>query len=117
MQYFSLRSLLSGRGVSQRGVSRVVAMFATALVLMATSLSTNVSPASAHIGNETVIFIDVFANGEIEGEVQHPAVLLADEFGYDLGFSGNSEEDIAETAEELFAFQRQHLSLLSLIHI
>jgi hypothetical protein len=81
----------------------------SALGVIAAVVLGSALPAQAHVGDETVIYLDVFEDS-IEGEVQHPVTILNDEFGFDLDAEPD-DDAVAETFDEMAAYQEQHLSL------
>ena len=67
------------------------------------------SPASAHDGKSTVIFLDVYPDGTVEGQVEHPVELLNDVFGFELVADSVSEDDIAATQAVMLEFNQVSL--------
>lgn len=66
-------------------------------------------PASAHDGKSTVIFLDVYPDGTVEGQVEHPVDLLSEVFGFDLDADTVTEDDIAATQDIMLAFNEASL--------
>ena len=81
----------------------VVATLATGLLF--------VSAASAHDGTSSVVFIDTFPDGTIEGQVEHPVILLNDLFGFDLDPDAATEEEAAGTNGVMLPFNTNSLVL------
>ncbi len=97
----------TNRKVSRFG--RLALAFVLAISGLLGGWFTNADPAAAHEPDKSVIYLDIFANGQIEGEVQLPATIVAEEFGFDLMFEGNSEQDIAETRDTMAPYVAEHL--------
>ncbi len=55
------------------------------------------SAASAHDGTSSVIFLDIYPDGTVEGQVEHPYALLNEEFGFELDPETSTEDDVANT--------------------
>ena len=77
----------------------LLALVAIPLLLLAFA-----APAGAHDGQSSVIYLDVFPDGTVEGQVEHPVGLLNDFFGFDLDPDSASEQDIAETQSVMLDF-------------
>ncbi|NNK91214.1 MAG: hypothetical protein HKO87_02175 [Acidimicrobiia bacterium] len=69
------------------------------------------APASAHDGKSSVIFLDVYPDGTVEGQVEHPVGLLNDVFGFDLDAETVTEDDIAATQDVMLAFNQASLTI------
>ncbi len=80
-------------------VMAAVAMLVAPLLVLAFA-----SPARAHDGTSTVIYLDVFPDGSVEGQVEHPVVLLNELFDFDLDPDEASEDDIAATNDVMAPF-------------
>ena len=55
--------------------------------------------ASAHDGNSTVIYFDVFPDGTAAGQIEHPVRLLNEIFDLDLDPDLATGEDVARIEE------------------
>lgn len=71
-----------------------------------------VSTASAHDGQSSVVYLDIFPNGEVEGQVEHPITLLNDEFGFDLDPDTSTAEDIEGVQDVMLPFNGKSLSII-----
>lgn len=67
--------------------------------------------ATAHDGQSTVVFLDIYPDGTVEGQVEHPVALLNDIFGWDIDAEEADEDDIAATLEVMTAFNKASLVL------
>ena len=67
------------------------------------------SPASGHDGQSSVIFLDIYPDGTVEGTVEHPYELLNEEFGFELVPDESSEADIEATQSVMFGFNTESL--------
>lgn len=67
--------------------------------------------ATAHDGQSTVVFLDIYPDGTVEGQVEHPVALLNEVFGWNIDPEEADEDDIAETLEVMTAFNRASLEL------
>ena len=79
------------------------------LLLLPLLLLAFAAPASAHDGRSSVIFLDVYPDGTVEGQVEHPVDLLNDVFGFDLDPETASENDIAATQTVMLDFNTASL--------
>ena len=93
----------------KRRIWRIRLLLVAALIPLFGSLF--VPPASAHDGTSTVIFLDIFPDGSVEGRVEHPYLLLNDVFGFDLDVDESTEDDIAATNAIMRAFNTESLSI------
>ncbi len=82
-----------------------VAVLAPLLVLLWAT------PALAHDGQSTVIYLDIYPDGTVEGQVEHPVQLLNEVFGYDLDPDEATEDDIATTQEVMLPLNSASLEI------
>ena len=68
-------------------------------------------PAAAHDGKSSVIYLDVYPDGTVEGQVEHPVQLLNEVFGFDLDPDNATEDDVAATQEVMLDFNAGSLSI------
>lgn len=67
--------------------------------------------ATAHDGQSSVIFLDIYPDGTIEGQVEHPVALLNEVFGWDIDPENADEDDIETTLAVMTEFNRASLIL------
>lgn len=67
--------------------------------------------ASAHDGQSSVIYLDIFPNGEVDGQVEHPIVLLNDFFGLDLDPDNSTADDIEAIQDQMIPFNTESLRI------
>ncbi len=79
-------------------------MAAVAAVLVPLMVLAFSSTAQAHDGTSTVIYLDVFPDGSVEGQVEHPVVLLNELFDFGLDPDEATEDDIAATNSVMLPF-------------
>lgn len=71
------------------------------------------STASAHDGNSSVVYLDVFPNGTAQGQLEHPVPLLNDLFDLDLDPDLATADDIAEIENVVRSYNVDNLSIVS----
>lgn len=86
-------------------------MLALAIVLvpMFGMLFTNI--ASAHDGESSVIYLDVFPDGSAQGQIEHPVGLLNELFDLDLDLTESTADDIDEIEGAVRAYNVDNLSI------
>jgi hypothetical protein len=68
--------------------------------------------ASAHDGDSSVVYLDVFPNGEAQGQIEHPVGLLNDLFDLDLDLRTATADDIAAIEDQVRAYNADNLSIV-----
>ena len=71
------------------------------------------SSAGAHDGTSTIIFLDVYADGTVEGTVEHPIVLLNELFGFDLDADISDATDIDGTQDVMRDFNANSFRIVA----
>ncbi len=71
------------------------------------------STASAHDGNSTVVYLDVFPNGTAQGQLEHPVPLLNELFDLDLDPDAATADDIAAIESVVRSYNVDNLSIVS----
>lgn len=84
---------------------------AVALALIPLLLIALAAPLAAHDGTSTVVFIDVYPDGTVEGQVEHPIALLNDVFDFDLDPDSATVADIEATQSVMRAFNDESFSI------
>lgn len=88
-----------------------MAAFALLLVPMFGVLFTSV--ASAHDGNSSVIYLDVYPDGTAQGQLEHPTGLLNELFDLDLDTKEATSEDIAAIEGAVRAYNVDNFGIVS----
>lgn len=70
------------------------------------------SAASAHDGQSSVVYLDLFPDGTAQGQVEHPVVLLNEFFGFDLDPDLATPEDIESLQDQMIPFNTESLSIV-----
>ncbi len=70
------------------------------------------SAASAHDGQSSVVYLDLFPDGTAQGQVEHPVVLLNEFFGFDLDPDLATPEDIETVQDQMIPFNTDSLSIV-----
>ncbi len=94
-----------------RSPRALMAAFALLLVPMFGLLFTSV--ASAHDGNSSVIYLDVFPDGSAQGQIEHPVGLLNDLFDLELDLKESTTADIAAIEGAVRSYNSDNLSIVS----
>lgn len=72
------------------------------------------STASAHDGNSSVVYLDVYPDGTAQGQLEHPVPLLNQIFDLDLDPDAATAEDIAAiNTDEIRSYNADNLSIVS----
>jgi hypothetical protein len=88
---------------------KVMAALAVVLVPMLWLLFTSV--ASAHDGDSSIIYLDVFPDGTAQGQIEHPVGLLNDIFDLDLDPQEATADDIAEIEDLVRSYNADNLAI------
>jgi hypothetical protein len=70
------------------------------------------SAASAHDGQSSVVYLDLFPDGTAQGQVEHPVPLLNEFFGFDLDPDLATPEDIGTVQDLMIPFNTDSLSIV-----
>ena len=70
------------------------------------------STASAHDGDSTVIYLDLFPDGTGAGQIEHPVLLLNELFGLDLDPDLATSDDIAAIESAVRAYNVDNLTVV-----
>lgn len=89
----------------------LMAALAVMLVPMFGMLFTSV--ASAHDGNSSVVYLDVFPDGSAQGQLEHPVGLLNDLFDLDLDPNESTADDIAAIEAAVRSYNADNLSIVA----
>ena len=90
---------------------KIMVALAVVLVPMLWLLFTSV--ASAHDGDSSVVYLDVFPDGTAQGQLEHPVGLLNDIFDLDLDPQEATADDIAEIEELVRSYNVDNLAIVS----
>ena len=86
---------------------KIMALLGVVLVPLFGLLLT--SAASAHDGQSSVVYLDLFPDGTAQGQVEHPVVLLNEFFGFDLDPDLATPEDIETVQDQMIPFNTDSL--------
>ncbi len=89
----------------------LMAALAVMLVPMFGMLFTSV--ASAHDGNSSVVYLDVFPDGSAQGQLEHPVGLLNDLFDLDLDPNESTADDIGAIEAAVRSYNADNLSIVA----
>lgn len=90
---------------------KVMALLAVVLVPMFWFLFAG--GASAHDGESSVVYLDVYPDGTAQGQLEHPVGLLNDVFDLDLDPDEATSDDIAEIEPVVFPYNADNLFIVS----
>ncbi|MFT7474001.1 MAG: hypothetical protein ACI81L_000917 [Verrucomicrobiales bacterium] len=68
--------------------------------------------ANAHDGDSSVVYLDVFPNGEAQGQIEHPVGLLNELFDLDLDLRTATADDIAAIEVQVRAYNADNLAIV-----
>ena len=71
------------------------------------------SAASGHDGERTVVYLDIFPNGEAQGRLEHPIGVINELIGTELDPADVSEDDIADIEPLLRDYNQGNLSIVN----
>jgi len=69
------------------------------------------STASAHDGDSSVVYLDVFPDGTAQGQLEHPVSLLNDLFDLDLDPATATDDDLAAIERQVRAYNADNLAI------
>ena len=87
-----------------------MALLAVALVPLFALFLT--SAASAHDGQSSVVYLDLFPDGTVQGQVEHPVPLLNEFFGFDLDPDLATAEDLETVQDQMIPFNTDSLLIV-----
>ncbi len=97
--------------MKRRSPKTVLALLGILLIPLFGGLLTGT--ASAHDGQSTVIYFDLFPDGTAQGQIEHPITLLNEEFATGLDQDAATENDIAAIEPLIRAYNEQNLTVTS----
>lgn len=71
------------------------------------------STASAHDGNSSIVYLDVFPNGTAAGQIEHPVAVLNELFELDLDPDTTTADDVAAIESTVRSYNVDNLSIVS----
>jgi len=83
------------------------------VVLLATFSVLITGTASAHDGLSSVIYLDIYPDGTVAGQVEHPIVLLNDFFGFELDPDSSTASDIDAIQDVMIPFNTESLVIVT----